>query len=153
MHRVGRASRLLVGLALAALIMTGLGLSRGIAQASNQEQHGAGLQTEMHLAMQTMMQAMDAAPMSGTPEEDFLAMMIPHHQGAIDMARALLVYGRDPLVRQLAEEMIATQQVEIQSMQNRLEVLRANRAPDPAAGQALGGTRGDEGAPPPHPEH
>ncbi len=97
----------------------------------------------MHEAMATMMAAMEAAPMTGNPEQDFLAMMIPHHQGAIDMARLVLLYGRDPLVRQLAEGIIVTQQTEIASMQNRLALLRSGTTPDAAADQALGGTRGD----------
>src|SRR5918997_896903 len=62
--------------------------------------------TGMHRVMRTMSEAMDAAPMSGDADRDFLAMMIPHHQGAVEMARLALVHGRDPLVRQLAEEII-----------------------------------------------
>ena len=132
-------------LARLALVLVALAVPRPAAahgEAAGQDQNPADFDGEMHLAMQTMMASMEAAPMGGSPEEDFLVMMIPHHQGAIDMARAVLVYGRDPLVRQLAEEIIATQQVEIQSMQNRLAALRAGRAPDPAADQSLGGTRG-----------
>ena len=130
----------------------------GSVGAAPADQQADGFAGELHAAMQGMMQAMDAAPMSGEPEADFLAMMIPHHEGAVEMARLVLVYGRDPLVRQLAEEIIVTQQVEIQSMRNRLEVLRAGTAPDAAAGQALGGTRGGgEMAPPaadpPAPHH
>jgi Domain of unknown function (DUF305) len=44
-------------------------------------------------------------------------MMMPHHQGAIDMAKAELLYGKDPVMRRLAEEIIVDQQSEIQAMQ------------------------------------
>jgi uncharacterized protein (DUF305 family) len=43
--------------------------------------------------------------------------MIPHHQGAIDMAKSLLLYGKDPQTRRLAQEIITDQQSEIQLMQ------------------------------------
>ncbi|MBD0274545.1 MAG: DUF305 domain-containing protein, partial [Acetobacteraceae bacterium] len=61
----------------------------------------------MRTAMERMMAAMHAAPPSGDPDQDFLAMMIPHHEGAIEMARLLLLHGRDPLTRQLAEGIIS----------------------------------------------
>ena len=96
----------------------------------------------MHAAMQSMMAAMHGAAMSGDPDRDFLAMMIPHHAGAVEMARVLLVYGRDPLVRQLAEEIIANQQAEITGMNGRLAVLRRGRDLDPGGFPAIGGTRG-----------
>jgi len=96
----------------------------------------------MHAAMQSMMAAMHGAAMSGDADRDFLAMMIPHHAGAVEMARLLLVYGRDPLVRQLAEEIIANQQAEISAMNGRLAVLRHGRDPDPGGFPAIGGTRG-----------
>jgi uncharacterized protein (DUF305 family) len=67
----------------------------------------------MHQAMAKMMSAMTAAQMTGDVDRDFLAMMIPHHAGAIEMARLLLVHGTDPLVRQLAEGIVAGQQAEI----------------------------------------
>ena len=104
--------------------------------------HGDASGTEMHERMRAMMAAMEAAPMSGDPDRDFLAMMIPHHQGAIDMARLVLVHGRDPLTRQLAGEIIASQGAEIASMQARLEVLEHGPADRDRSFPALSGTRG-----------
>jgi uncharacterized protein (DUF305 family) len=95
---------------------------------------------EMDAGMARMMADMHGARPTGNPDIDFLAMMIPHHAGAVDMARAVLRYGRDPVTRQLAEEIIAGQTVEIEGMQRRLAMLRQ---PSKAAEfPALGGTRG-----------
>jgi uncharacterized protein (DUF305 family) len=99
----------------------------------------------MHAAMVKMSKDMEAAPMTGDPDKDFLAMMIPHHEGAVEMARLVLVHGRDPLVRRLAEEIIATQQAEIITMRQRLDILRAGRDMAPGGFPALGGTRGPTG--------
>ena len=94
---------------------------------------------ELRQAMDRMMHAMHATP-TGDADIDFLAMMIPHHAGAVDMARAVLRHGRDAATRQLAEEIIASQTIEIEGMQRRLAVLRQpRRAPE---FPALGGTRG-----------
>jgi uncharacterized protein (DUF305 family) len=54
--------------------------------------------------------------MNGQAEHDFVTMMIPHHQGAIDMAKALLLTTQDPSLRNLAQQIIADQQIEIQLM-------------------------------------
>jgi len=51
------------------------------------------------------------------PDRDFVTMMIPHHQGAIDMAKAILLYGKDEQLKRLAQEIIADQQNEVQLMQ------------------------------------
>lgn len=99
----------------------------------------------LHDAMADMMKAMEVAAMAGDPDQDFMAMMIPHHEGAVEMARLVLLCGRDPLVRQLAEEIIASQQVEIAAMQKRLGILRAGRDMNPGGFPALGGTRGPAG--------
>jgi uncharacterized protein (DUF305 family) len=72
---------------------------------------------------------------------DFLAMMIPHHQGAVEMARLVLIHGKDPLTRRLAEEIIASQTVEIAAMRRRLAILRHADNPDPGAFPTLHGTR------------
>lgn len=66
-------------------------------------------------AMDHMMVNMEIKP-SGNIDEDFVAMMTPHHQGAIDMAMAELRYGSNPQLRRIAQEIIVTQQQEITAM-------------------------------------
>ena len=76
--------------------------------------------TFMHImdeSMKRMDTNMNSAPMDGNIDHDFATMMMPHHQGAIDMAKAELTYGKDPVMRRLAEEIIVDQQSEIQAMQ------------------------------------
>ena len=99
-------------------------------------------ETEMNAGMARMMQDMHGPGYTGQPDTDFLAMMIPHHEGAIDMARLVLIHGRDPMVRQIAEEIIASQTVEIAAMRGRMAVLRAGPNPEPGGYPALGAVRG-----------
>jgi uncharacterized protein (DUF305 family) len=93
---------------------------------------------ENEIAMKKMMDDMAVKP-TGDVDVDFVAMMLPHHQGAIDMAIAVLRYGRNLQIRRLAQEIIVTQQQEIAAM--RLAVGQplppAVPAPDqvPPAGQ------------------
>jgi uncharacterized protein (DUF305 family) len=97
---------------------------------------------EMDRDMLKMMDDMHSPGYTGNADVDFLAMMIPHHQGAVDMARLVLIHGRDPLTRQLAEEIIASQQAEITAMKARLEILRKGADSDPGGYPALSGVRG-----------
>ena len=92
--------------------------------------------------MANMHRDMTAALPTGNADVDFLAAMIPHHAGAVEMARLVLIHGRDPLVRRLAEEIIASQQVEIAAMQARLKILRQGADPSPGGFPTLGSTRG-----------
>jgi uncharacterized protein (DUF305 family) len=73
--------------------------------------------SEMNESMDRMGKAMKSAPMNGDVDHDFCTMMLPHHQGAIDMAKAELLYGKDPVIQRLAKEIIIDQQSEIQAMQ------------------------------------
>lgn len=68
-----------------------------------------------------MMQAMMAVPYTGDIDTDFRAHMIPHHQGAIDMARAVLDHSQDPDTRALAEAIIREQEREVAEMRKWLE--------------------------------
>src|SRR6266702_8926704 len=71
--------------------------------------------SENDAAMNKMMADMTIKP-TGDVDRDFVAMMVPHHQGAIDMARAELKYGRNEQLRRMAQEIIVTQQQEIAAM-------------------------------------
>jgi hypothetical protein len=82
------------------------GMSGGQSPANNAMMEG----------MNKMNQAMSSAPMTGDPDRDFVARMIPHHQGAIDMARVELQYGKDPEMRKLARGIVAAQENEIAEM-------------------------------------
>jgi uncharacterized protein (DUF305 family) len=81
---------------------------------------------QISAAMTKMMGAMMIKP-SGNVDEDFVASMIPHHQGAIEMAEAELRYGHNESIRRIAQEIIVTQQQEIAAMRLAL------REPPPSA--------------------
>jgi hypothetical protein len=70
---------------------------------------------ENNQAMDKMMAAMNVAP-TGDADFDFAAMMIPHHQGAVDMALAELRYGKNEKLRRIAQEIVVDQQQEIVAM-------------------------------------
>jgi uncharacterized protein (DUF305 family) len=68
-------------------------------------------------ADEKMMQEMEAPPYTGDADKDFVAHMIPHHQGAVAMAQVELKYGKDPEIKRLARNIIKAQHDEISFMQ------------------------------------
>ena len=69
-----------------------------------------GSTEKMHVAMGSVERSDDS-------DVDFVRLMLPHHQAAIDMAKTQLMYGKDPQMRRLAQEIITDQESEIQLMQ------------------------------------
>jgi uncharacterized protein (DUF305 family) len=78
----------------------------------------------MMQATERMHKDMNIVP-TGDPDRDFAAMMIPHHQGAIDMAKVELQFGKNPVLRRLAQGIIVEQLQEIEVMQRELRQLSA----------------------------
>ena len=86
--------------------------------------HAGSFDALMAQAMERMHKDMGIAP-SGDPDRDFAAMMIPHHQGAVDMAKVELQFGKNPVLRRLAQGIIVEQLQEIEVMQRELRQLPA----------------------------
>lgn len=103
--------------ALAVLVaVPAIALAQGMMPGMNHGPIPAGGNAEAAAAYvaahEAMMTAMDVQT-TGDPDRDFVLMMIPHHQGAVDMARVVLQYGTDPDIRSMAEAIIAAQEAEI----------------------------------------
>jgi uncharacterized protein (DUF305 family) len=99
--------------------------------------------SENRVAMNKMMADMTIKP-SGDVDRDFVEMMVPHHQGAVDMAQAELKYGHNAQLRRLAREIVANQQQEIAVMRNAVNDGRSSavQSPEqPAAPTAGGGMK------------
>lgn len=97
-------------------LLSGIGAHAALAQQppphANVEQ---AFLAENDVAMTRMMDGMAPKP-TGNIDQDFVAMMAPHHQGAIDMAVAYLRYGQNEQLRRIAQEIIVAQQQEIAAM-------------------------------------
>jgi uncharacterized protein (DUF305 family) len=108
-----------------ALIIFGMSAAAGTASAQDHGHNGMTTFTItsdvpfdrlMAQAMDRMHAAMTAVNPTGDTDRDFLAMMVPHHQGAIDMAKMVLLYTHDRRIRNLAQSIITEQQYEINLM-------------------------------------
>jgi uncharacterized protein (DUF305 family) len=115
-------------LAAAALVtMTGPSAAQTTDTTMDHSAHGmagpiSGAMGQMMTAMDTMMTTMPSDSSSNV-DADFLLMMIPHHQAAVDMARVVIAEGADPETRTLAEAVITAQEAEIAQMRNILDRL------------------------------
>ena len=105
------------------LLAAALSLSTSGAPASPQHAHTGSppasddlAWSELQQSMQSIHEAMSSLKSSGNNDEDFVRLMLPHHQGALDMAKAELLHGKDPQMRRLAQEIITDQQSEIELM-------------------------------------
>jgi uncharacterized protein (DUF305 family) len=113
-----------VTLAVAFLIVVGNALLRAQTQATHTHDHSVISPdtkdpnwSKLIGAMVKMHDEMAGIKQTGIPDVDFVRLMLPHHLGAIDMARTQLIYGKDPQMRRLAQEIITDQQSEIELMQ------------------------------------
>jgi len=82
--------------------------------------------SDLVASMDKMHMAMGAVAQSGNTDVDFVRLMLPHHQAAIDMAKTQLLYGKDPQMRRLAQEIITDQQLEIELMRRWLKQQHTN---------------------------
>ena len=109
-------------LALAALLSAGPAFAQNMHQGHGAHgSHGASSanatpSTKAYEAANDKMHKDMAIKYSGDADKDFLRGMIPHHQGAIDMAKVVLQYGKDPKVKAMAEKIIKDQEAEIAEM-------------------------------------
>ena len=109
----------------------GLSLAVGAAAAQGQAVSADNLTAVMAAAMGRMDHDM-MAPATGDADRDFANMMIPHHQGAVEMAEAELRFGRDPVLRRLAQGIIVEQRQEIVVMRQAIAALPAMPAATPS---------------------
>jgi len=98
-----------------AVVVSGAFGAQGLDATTKTENNDIAFVAANNAAMTTMMKGMSVTP-SGDVDRDFVAMMVPHHQGANDMARLELRYGHNERLRRLAQEIVVTQQAEIAAM-------------------------------------
>ncbi len=110
-------------IALTVAFLASTSVWSAVAHDTSQHEHANGAAdgseaaylAENNAAMDKMMVGMEVKP-TGDVDRDFVAMMTPHHQGAIDMALAVLRYGKNEQLKRIAQEIIVDQQQEIAAM-------------------------------------
>jgi uncharacterized protein (DUF305 family) len=105
---------------ITAILIAGLMGMRAYAQYSHSDSQAASsgpAWSELQHSMGLMHEVLSSLKSTGNNDKDFVRLMLPHHQGAIDMAKTELMHGQDPQMRRLAQEIITDQQSEIKLMQ------------------------------------
>jgi uncharacterized protein (DUF305 family) len=103
---------------------------QGGSGSSNSQTAPGNCAADLRTAMSRMHESIFLLPKISNADEDFVRLMIPHHQAALDMAKTELLCGKDPQIRRLAQEIITDQQSEIELMQLWLKS-HATAAPKP----------------------
>lgn len=145
-ERLNGAIRFVYGVAMIlgiSAVILGVALIHAGTQAETA--HGSQLTadsdwSELIASMDKMHMAMEAVKRSGNSDVDFVRLMLPHHQAAIDMAKTQLLYGKDAQMRRLAQEIITDQQSEIELMRRWLKqrkpvTTKQNQTPAADAGK------------------
>jgi Domain of unknown function (DUF305) len=137
----------ILGFSIGLAVVAGFGWAVSAQSPSPAAGGEAPFVAENEAAMNKMMADMNVKP-TGDVDRDFVAMMVPHHQGAIEMAKAFLRYGHNEQLRRLAQEIIVTQQQEIVTM--RLATGEPLSSPAAAPTQPQAGSGSNQDAPPGH---
>src|SRR5258707_14808096 len=124
----------------------------GLQYAADRQEHSEEqpVLSENAAAMHKMMADMTIKP-AGDIDRDFVEMMVPHHQGSVDMAKTELKYGRNEQLRRLAQQIVATRQGEITVMQNAVSEEKSSVVQSPeraGAGLPQSGPIGGAAPPP-----
>lgn len=113
----GYSRALLLIIAALIAVMAGVPAYPQHSHGGSQPSTGDPAWSELQHSMQAMHETMSSVKSTGNNDVDFVQLMLPHHQAAIDMAKAELLHGKDPQMRRLAQEIITDQQSEIELMQ------------------------------------
>lgn len=118
-----------------AVVITGALLASGYAantinRPDSKSREDSTCNEELSKTMDDMHMQMQMVKSSGNLDEDFVRLMIPHHQAAIEMSKVELLCGTDPVNRRLAQEIIVEQQSEIDLMRLWLSKRDSQKAPD-----------------------
>lgn len=93
---------------------------QGLASSKSDETTGTA-RVAIEKAMEKMHARMASIKPSGDTDVDFVRLMLPHHQAALEMAKAEIAYGEDSQMRRLAQEIVTDQQSEIELMEHWLK--------------------------------